>query len=70
MIMFSRVAYPLLGIAYWQKAFDTMHEREQDSSSEYGSLNHDFVSATETYVKVTIYVLIVPGIVLDIVAWK
>ena len=70
MMMFSRVVYPLLGIAYWQKAYETKHEREQDTSSDSESLNLDFISATETYVKVTIYVLIVPGIVLDIVAWK
>ena len=68
--MFSRVVYPLLGIAYWQKAYEDKHELAHKATSDFDRINQEFVSATETYVKIAIYALIVLGVLLDIVVWK
>ena len=61
-MMFSRVAYPILGIAYWQKAYKGRHE--------YEGINQEFVTQTEPFVKMFIILFIPLGIILDVMVWR
>ena len=61
-VMLSRLAYPLIGIAYWQTAYDDIEQRED--------VDHKFVEISQHIVRRTVIVLIVLGVVLDIVVLK
>ena len=63
-LMFSRVAYPVVGIAFWQKAYN------KDNVKEIPDLNVDLANDSETGVKYTVIALICIGILLDLVIWK
>ena len=63
-MMFSRVAYPIVGIAFWQKAYD------EDNIKEIRDLNVDLVNNSKTVVKYALIVLICIGILLDLAVWK
>ena len=60
--MLSRIAYPVLGIAYWQRAYK---DRENNPK-----LNQEFVNDSEFAVKTTILVMIILGLVLDVLIFK
>ena len=59
--MFSRTAYPILGIAVWQQAFDGRTKNED--------INQDFIDNYESIIKTVIIGLIPFGIVLDLVCY-
>ena len=61
-VMVSRVLYPLLGVAYWQKAYKNTEERDD--------INHEFVRDSENIIKFATCVMIVVGVVLDILIWR
>ena len=58
----SRVLYPLLGIALWQKG-----KRNADTLE---GVNREFIYAHWNLIFATVIGFITTGIVLDIVAWK
>lgn len=59
---FSRVVYPVLGIAHWQKAYN--------SRREYDNLNHEFIDKSEAVIKTIIIALIPVGVILDLLIWR
>lgn len=61
-MMLSRVVYPLLGIAYWQRGF-----KERESNLK---LDQDFATQIETPLKTIIIAFIPIGVLLDVIAWK
>ena len=61
-MMFSRIAYPILGIAYWQKAYEGV--------DDYDELNRDFVEKSEPILKMIMIVTIPFGVLLDILVWR
>ena len=62
MMTFSRVLYPLFGIALWQKG-----KRNADTLE---GVNREFICAHWNFIFATIIAFIATGIVLDVVAWK
>lgn len=61
---FSKVVYPFLGIAIWQKAYD------KDYVKEIPDLNVDLANESQSIVKYTLIAFIFIGILLDLVVWK
>lgn len=57
----SRVYFPLIGIAYWQTAYDKSTDRE--------AINHDFVDASKDYVQICMIALISINVLLNIVIY-
>ena len=60
--MSSRMVYPLIGIAYWQTAFENLEQRDD--------INHEFVESSKDILKYIVIVQIVLGVILDIVVLK
>ena len=60
--MLTRVIYPVLGISYWQKGYNTYETIP--------NIDIEFVKNTETTVKIINYIFIVIGVLLDIVVWR
>ena len=61
-VMLGRVVYPLMGLAYWQKAYEKLDERED--------INLEFVKSSESIVKIAVVTMIVLGVLLDMLVWK
>ena len=59
-MMFSRIVYPILGIAYWQKAYKGKDKLDEQL------LNQDFVDKSEPVIKIILISLIPIGVLLDI----
>lgn len=60
--MLWRVLYALLGVAYWQKSYEDYLNNPK--------LDPDKVAQTETFVKVSLSVITVIGVLLDIACWR
>ena len=60
--MFTRIFYPLLGIAYWQKGY-----RDLDANQD---VDKEFARKIETPLKTLIMAMVVIGVVIDIVTWR
>jgi len=58
----SRILFPLLGVAYWQKAYKDVHKND--------TIDQEFVSQSEVVVKAVIIGLIPIGVLIDIVCWR
>ena len=61
-VMLGRVVYPLMGLAYWQKAYEKLDERED--------INLEFVKSSESIVKIAVVTMIVLGVLLDMLVWR
>lgn len=62
-LTFTRVVYPIIKIASWQKAYSP------EEKSKIENLNLDLINMTETYIKTAILVLTAIGVLLDILVW-
>ena len=62
-VMLSRLVYPLIGIAYWQTAYDDLEQRRED-------VHYKFVESSQHILRFIVIVLLVLGVVLDIVVLK
>ena len=60
--MCTRILYPFLGIAYWQKGYRDLDENQD--------VDKVFARKIETPLKMIIIAMIVIGVVIDIVAWR
>ena len=61
-LMLWRVIFALLGISYWQKSYGNYEDNPK--------LEPEKVAQTETFVKVSLSVLTVIGLILDIACWR
>ena len=60
--MLTRIIYPILGISYMEKGYETYETIP--------NINTELVKSTETMIKIINYIFIVIGVMLDIVIWR
>ena len=61
-VTFSRILYPLLGNAYWQKAYL--------SRAELTNIDQDFIERSMGPIKTAIVGYVIAGFLLDLLVWR